>query len=332
MEAGGTAGQKRTVAAMAALDKTDVGIGKDARAGIRIEADEGIVCGAKDERGNRDAVNDAGAGGAVVIVVGVAKAAIARDDLLVELADGANGADAVNLIHARKQLGLVADAAHEPAQKSPLVYAIGGFVQGVSTGSQIDDRADGGDGGERRLRAPLASELEHEIAAHGIADERDALEPETRAEVAKHSAHIGRAAGVIERGGERIAAPAIAHVHAHDIHAGGEGAHGDAPDIARIGRAFEAVYQHCGEARGAYRLGLPVAVTEDAAGIGGIDFDGFGDGGQTKLGPGEKVADNGLQVAVREPWMGFERREPGGRFRGLARRGAIRRHRGRHGG
>jgi hypothetical protein len=39
---------------------------------------------------------------------------------------------------------------------------------------------------------------------------------------------------VIERGSKCIAAAAVAHVHADDIHAVGEGARCDAPDVARI--------------------------------------------------------------------------------------------------
>jgi hypothetical protein len=165
---------------------------------------------------------------------------------------------------------------------------LSGLVQSVGAGGEIDGRADGGDGDERRPRAPLAGELEHEIAAHGVADQRDALEAEARGEVADHGAHIGRAAGVIERGSERIAAAAVAHVHADDVHARGEGARGDAEDVAGIGRALEAVHQHRGEPRGALRLGLPSAVAENAAGIGGIDFDGFGDGVQSETRAGEE--------------------------------------------
>ena len=95
--------QKRAVAAVARLDKGDVGIQEDARAGFRGEADEGIVLGAEDERGNGDAVDDAGAGGAVVVVVGRVEAAIGGDDFLVELADGANGAEAAELIDGGKE-------------------------------------------------------------------------------------------------------------------------------------------------------------------------------------------------------------------------------------
>jgi len=128
---------------------------------------------------------------------------------------------------------------------------------------------------------------------------------------------------VIERGREGIAAAAVAHIHADDVHARGEGAHGDAPDVAGIGRALEAVHQHGGEPRGALRLRLPVAMAENAAGIGGIDFNGFSDRGQAKRRPGKKVADDGLQMAVGEPEMGFEGSEPGGNFRRRASQGTA---------
>ena len=102
----GRRAEEGAVASVAGLDKGDVGIGEEARAGFRKEADERIVLRAEDERGNGDAVDDAGAGGAVVVVVGVAEAAIARDDLLVELADGANGADAARFDRCRERAPL----------------------------------------------------------------------------------------------------------------------------------------------------------------------------------------------------------------------------------
>ena len=127
MDAGRPARQKSAVAAVTALDKVNVGIGEDARAGLRQETDEGIVFGAEDERGNGDAVDDAGAGGAIVVVVGVAEAAIARNDFLIELANGANRADAVDLIDGRKELGFVTHPAPQIAQKMPLVAAVEGL-------------------------------------------------------------------------------------------------------------------------------------------------------------------------------------------------------------
>ena len=323
MHIGGTAGQKSAVAAVTALDEVNVRIVEDARAGFRQKTDERIVFGAEDERRNDDAVDDAGAGGAVVVVVGVAEVAVARDDFLIEFADGAKGADAIDLINGGKELSFVTDPAPQVAQKMPLVAAVNGLVQSVGAGGEINGRAHGGNGGKRRQRAPLAGELEHEIATHGVSDQRNALEAEARGEVAHHGAHVSRAAGVIERGRERITAAAVAHVHADDVHARGESAHGDAPDVTGIGRALEAVHQHRGEPRSALRFRLPVAVTEDATGISGIDFDGLSDAGKAKRRPGKKVADDGLQVTVGEPGMGFEGREPGGRFRRRASQGTV---------
>ena len=323
MDAGGTAREKSAVASVAALDEADVGIGEDARAGFRRETDEGIVFGAEDERRNGDAVDDAGAGGAIVVVIGVAKAAVARDDFLIEFADGANGTDAVDLIYGGKEFSFVAEAAYQVAQKMPLVGAIEGLVQSVGAGGEINGRAHGGDSGKQRLRAPLAGELEHEIAAHGVADQRHALKVEARGEVMDHGAHVSRAAGVVERGSERFAASAVAHIHAHDVHAGGEGTRGNALHVAGVGRALEAVHQHRGEPRGVLRLRLPVTVAENAAGIGGIYFNGFGDARQAKRGPGKKVADDGLQMAVREPGIRFKGSEPGGSFRRRACEGTV---------
>ena len=179
------------------------------------------------------------------------------------------------------------------------------------TGQTVATATSGG------ARAPLAGELENEIAAHGVADQRHALQAEALGEMAHHRAHVGGAAGVIERRSERLGAAAVAHVHADNVHAGSPGARGDAPHVARIGRAFEAVHEHRREPGGAHRFRLPMAMAEDAAAIGGIDFDGFGDGGQMKRGTREKVANDGLQMAVREPGMRLKRGKPA---RDLARR------------
>ena len=150
-------------------------------------------------------------------------------------------------------------------RKSPLVHAVGRFVESVGAGGQIDGRADRGHGDKRRPRAPLAGELEHQIAAHGVADEGHTLEAEALGEVADHGAHIGGAAGVIERGRERIGTAAVAHVHADDVHAGGPGARGNALHVAGIGRALESMHQNRREPRGAHRFRLPMAMAEHAA-------------------------------------------------------------------
>ena len=68
-----------------------------------------------------------------------------------------------------------------------------------------------------------------------------------------------------------------------------------------------------------------MAMAEDAATVGGIDWDGVSDGGQAKGAPGKKIADDGLQVAVAEPWMGLEWSKPGrSSLGGLAARTGLR--------
>ena len=63
-------------------------------------------------------------------------------------------------------------------------------------------------------------ELQHEVAAHGVADQSDGLQRMSGDEVMHHVIDIGGHAGVIERGGEALRAAAVAHVHANDIAAG----------------------------------------------------------------------------------------------------------------
>lgn len=61
-----------------------------------------------------------------------------------------------------------------------------------------------------------------------------------------------------------------------------------------------------GEAGGG--LQLPVAVAENSAAVGGIDFDGFRDGIEDLRPAGKEIADDGLKVGVCQPAAGDERR------------------------
>ena len=162
--------------------------------------------------------------------------------------------------------------------------------------------------------APLAGQLEHQVAAHRVANQCHALQAEPLGEVAHHASYVGRAAGVIERRCERIAAAAVAHVHAHGVHAGCKGARGDPLNVSRIRGTLEAMHQHHREPLGAHRRRLPMAVTENAAAIGRIDLDRLSDSGQAKRATGKKVADDGLQVAVCQPGMRLKGGEPRWKF------------------
>ena len=100
------------MASLARLHKIDMRIGEQPRARLREKSDKRIVLREQNERRNGDAVDNAGAGGAVIIVVSISKAAVSSDDFLVELANGTHGADAVQVDRCRERaLPYVAGAA-----------------------------------------------------------------------------------------------------------------------------------------------------------------------------------------------------------------------------
>ena len=106
-----------------------------------------------------------------------------------------------------------------------------------------------------------------------------------------------------------IRAAAVAHIHADDIAAGIPGARGDALNVARVRRALKPVNQHHGQPAGAHRLRLPVAMAEHAAAIGRVHLDRLRDSRQAEGGPGKKIPDNRLQVAVAQAAPRLKRRE-----------------------
>jgi hypothetical protein len=66
-----------------------------------------------------------------------------------------------------------------------------------------------------------------------------------------------------------------------------------------------------GKTAGAEGFRLPVAMTEHAAAVSVVDGDDLRRDGNLKRWTGQKIADNGLEVAVGEPAMGLEGGEPG---------------------
>ncbi len=110
------------------------GLARDRGAGLRADADEGVVERVQDQRGHGDAVEHARGGGAVVVVVGAGKAVVERGDALVEVAQGVDAVGAGGVVDAGKEGGLAAEAFEQRAQKSALVEAVGRQVQGVGGG------------------------------------------------------------------------------------------------------------------------------------------------------------------------------------------------------
>jgi hypothetical protein len=80
-------GKESAVASIAGLHEVNVGIGEKLGPRLRGQANEGIVQGMEDKGGNGDAIYHTGAGGLKVVVVGISKAPVAGNDLVVELTD-----------------------------------------------------------------------------------------------------------------------------------------------------------------------------------------------------------------------------------------------------
>ena len=191
----------------------------------------------EDERGDGDAIEDAGGGGAVVVVVGAGEAGVEGGDAVVELAQGADAGGAVGVVGAGEERGLAAEAAEEGAEEFELVEA----VMGRWSASAEGPRSTAGETPMtewrwvRRSSAEVAGEFEDEIAAHGVADERDGLEAVlSDEEVAHDGEDVAGEAGVIEGGGEVLGAAAVAHVHADDVAAGAPELVGVADDVLRV--------------------------------------------------------------------------------------------------
>ena len=113
--------------------------------------------------------------------------------------------------------------------------------------------------------AQFAGEFEDEVSSHGIADQRDRLQPVPRDEVVHHGEHVAGEAGVVERRRKGLGAAAVAHVHADDVAARAPQLVGVADDVLRVRRTFETVHDDGGWPRCADLLRLPVALAENLA-------------------------------------------------------------------
>ena len=87
-------GEEGAVAAVTGFEEGDVRVGFDDGACLGGEADEGVVAGVDEERGDGDAIEHARGGGAVVVVVCGLKAGVECGDAVVELAQRADAGGA----------------------------------------------------------------------------------------------------------------------------------------------------------------------------------------------------------------------------------------------
>src|ERR1700722_19984292 len=83
-------GKKSTVSSVCALYQRDVGVCADLFAGLNRETDKRIVQRMQDKGGYCNAIEYAGSGSTVVVVIGPAEARIECRDAIVELTQGAD--------------------------------------------------------------------------------------------------------------------------------------------------------------------------------------------------------------------------------------------------
>ena len=310
-------GQEGAVSAMRRFQQLNAGVRGDGCAGWGCEANEGVVAGVEDEGRDSDAMEDACGRGSMVVVVGVAEAGVEGGDFVVEVAQGVHDCGTVRVKGAGIKKGFTAETFQQGVNEAAFVEAIGGFVQGISGGSEVDGGGDADDGAELRrgVRAEIAGQLENKIAAHAVADQGEGGELVKIEKVAHDGVDVRAHAGVVKGGREALRTAAVAHVHANDVATGVPELGGVATHVLRSGRALQAVQDKDGRTGGADAGWLPMALAEDLGAdlvsVGRNSLDELGDGRGERFGARQKVAGYRLEMAIAEPGAGMKRRKPG---------------------
>ena len=169
-------GEEGAVSTVLRFSEADIGIGENPGPGFGQDADEGIVGGVKNERGRRNAVDDVGGRGAGVVVDSAVESAVVGSDAVVEIAEAENALETGGVKDAGKVAGFRLQAAAKFPDEVELVKAVGGLVQGVGGGGEVDCGAHGSDGAKlrRRFPTPFAGAFEDEIASHRESGESEA--------------------------------------------------------------------------------------------------------------------------------------------------------------
>lgn len=224
-------------------DELDIAIAADGGIPKGVEGDEWIVLGGDDERGNANGGDVPGGGSAVVVVVGVAEAAMRGGDLVVEFADRADFIEAFDGVFVREELNFGAHAVFEAADKVGLVDEVLSLGKSVGAGVENEGRADGNDTAklERRVVAHFAGHFEHDIAAHGETDGENFGKRGGGKKFFDDGFDVAAQAGIVKAGGEFFSAAAIALIQADGIETGDVGFFSGAEHVARLAGAFEAV-------------------------------------------------------------------------------------------
>src|ERR1700749_1813968 len=118
---------------MLRLCQRNVAIGLKRFARLLRETDEGSVQRTQDQRGHCDAIEHAGRRRAIVVIARILETTIARYDLVIEVAQRANGSKIDCRIYIREKRGVGFVAPQKPPQEMPLIKTIARRVQSIRT-------------------------------------------------------------------------------------------------------------------------------------------------------------------------------------------------------
>src|SRR4026209_1507933 len=152
-----------------------MGIAHELRIVEWLRRDERVVLGSDDERGKRNAIDDAERAGAMVVVRGAPEAEVRRGVHVVEVADGSYGRQPFEIEEAWTDTLLSANAPLEIPHEIPLVERVARTLQRPHALADLDDGRHGGDGAKcpRRMRPVFGGELQRDVAAERITRDPD---------------------------------------------------------------------------------------------------------------------------------------------------------------
>ena len=114
----------------------------------------------------------------VVIILRVAIAELRRGNDVIELANGTNRRQAIELVTLREELLFSRIARHQAVHKAPLVEIVVHALERVGTRSKVEGRTNPADTTQllRHVRAKLSGHLGHQVSTHRVAGEEDLFE------------------------------------------------------------------------------------------------------------------------------------------------------------
>lgn len=201
--------------------------------------EERVVEGVEEEGGDGEVGEEREGGGALPVVFGAGEAVEWSGDAVVEVVDGADGAEVGGVERAGELAGFGEGFGDEGPEETEEVETIAGLVEGLGAGGEVDGCGDGDGGGDGGVGRGFGGVFEGEIAAEAEADEGDGGGSwggvgDDEAEVVGGTAVVGL--------GETVGdAAAGAVVPCEDVPAGAVEGAGETADVGGVEAAFETV-------------------------------------------------------------------------------------------